>query len=108
MLQAKHKKKLDDLLAACHKNLYKVNDDLITRAFEMSVEAHKHDLRSSGEPYFGHPYEVAMVLAKEIASAQGLEKGYRVVINRGADGGQSVDHLHVHVLGGRALSWPPG
>ncbi len=67
MLQAKHKKKLDDLLAVCHKNLHNVNDDLITRAFEMSVEAHKHDLRSSGEPYFGHPFEVAMVLAKEIA-----------------------------------------
>jgi RelA/SpoT family (p)ppGpp synthetase len=67
MLQAKHKKKLDDLLAVCHKNLAKVNDDLITRAFEMSVEAHKHDLRSSGEPYFGHPFEVAMVVAKEIA-----------------------------------------
>jgi GTP pyrophosphokinase len=64
MLQAKHKKKLDDLLAVCHKNLAKVNDDLITRAFEMSVEAHKHDLRSSGEPYFGHPFEVAMVVAK--------------------------------------------
>ncbi len=67
MLQARHKKKLDDLLAVCHKNLRKVNDDLITRAFEMSVEAHKHDLRSSGEPYFGHPFEVAMVVAKEIA-----------------------------------------
>ncbi|MDD8019498.1 MAG: HD domain-containing protein, partial [Bacteroidota bacterium] len=67
MLQAKHKKKLDDLLAVCHKNLRVVNDDLITRAFELSLEAHKHDLRSSGEPYFGHPYEVAMVVAKEIA-----------------------------------------
>lgn len=67
MLQAKHKKKLDDLLAICHKNLHSVNDELIVRAFEMSVEAHKHDLRSSGEPYFGHPFEVAMVVAKEIA-----------------------------------------
>jgi guanosine-3',5'-bis(diphosphate) 3'-pyrophosphohydrolase len=67
MLQAKHKKKLDDLLTVCHKNLRKVNDELITKAFEMSLEAHKHDLRSSGEPYFGHPYEVAMVVAKEIA-----------------------------------------
>jgi len=67
MLQPKYKKKLDDLLAVCHKNLRKVDDDLITRAFEMSAEAHKHDLRSSGEPYFGHPYEVAMVVAKEIA-----------------------------------------
>ena len=67
MLQAKHKKKLDDLLAVCHKNMKVVNDDIITRAFELSLEAHKHDLRSSGEPYFGHPFEVAMVVAKEIA-----------------------------------------
>jgi diadenosine tetraphosphate (Ap4A) HIT family hydrolase len=38
----------------------------------------------------------------------GLENGYRTVINCGRDGGQSVDHLHVHVLGGRSLAWPPG
>ncbi len=67
MLQPKYKKKLDDLLSVCRKNLHVVNDDLITRAFELSLEAHKHDIRSSGEPYFGHPYEVAMVVAKEIA-----------------------------------------
>ena len=36
-----------------------------------------------------------------------LEKGFRVVINTGADGGQTVNHLHVHVLGGKALGWPP-
>lgn len=44
----------------------------------------------------------------EIASAKGLAKGYRVVINTGEDGGQTVDHLHVHLLGGRPLAWPPG
>jgi histidine triad (HIT) family protein len=49
-----------------------------------------------------------LLMAKEIAADQGLGNGYRVVINRGADGGQTVDHLHVHVLGGRPLSWPPG
>jgi histidine triad (HIT) family protein len=37
-----------------------------------------------------------------------LEKGYRVVVNCGRDGGQSVDHLHFHLLGGRQLIWPPG
>ena len=36
------------------------------------------------------------------------EKGYRLVLNQGADGGQSVGHLHVHLLGGRRMSWPPG
>jgi histidine triad (HIT) family protein len=46
--------------------------------------------------------------AAEIARAKGLAKGYRAVLNTGSDGGQTVDHLHVHLLGGRALSWPPG
>ncbi|MBM4185183.1 MAG: histidine triad nucleotide-binding protein [Gemmatimonadetes bacterium] len=47
--------------------------------------------------------------AREIARAEGLsEDGYRTVINTGADGGQTVHHLHVHVLGGRSLGWPPG
>jgi histidine triad (HIT) family protein len=36
------------------------------------------------------------------------EKGYRVVLNTNADGGQTVFHLHAHVLGGRAMGWPPG
>jgi histidine triad (HIT) family protein len=46
--------------------------------------------------------------AAEIARTRGLHKGYRVVINHGEDGGQTVDHLHLHLLGGRALGWPPG
>jgi histidine triad (HIT) family protein len=46
--------------------------------------------------------------AAEIARAKGLSKGYRVVVNTGPDGGQTVDHLHVHLLGGRPLTWPPG
>ena len=46
--------------------------------------------------------------AAEIASQMGLRNGYRVVVNTGADGGQSVEHLHMHLLGGRPLAWPPG
>jgi histidine triad (HIT) family protein len=46
--------------------------------------------------------------AKKVAEQAGLEKGYRVVINTGEDGGQTVHHIHLHVLGGRQLSWPPG
>lgn len=61
-----YKKKLDDLLAVCRKNLRTVNEDLIRRAFEFSLEAHKNDMRASGDPFFNHPYEVAMVVAKEI------------------------------------------
>lgn len=49
-----------------------------------------------------------LVTAKKVAAQLGLQNGYRTVINCGRDGGQSVDHLHVHVLGGRCLAWPPG
>lgn len=49
-----------------------------------------------------------LLTAKKVAEQLGLTNGYRTVINCGRDGGQSVDHLHVHVLGGRALHWPPG
>lgn len=46
--------------------------------------------------------------ARKIAEQEGLSDGYRLVINQGDDGGQTIDHLHVHLLGGRKLSWPPG
>jgi histidine triad (HIT) family protein len=46
--------------------------------------------------------------AARIAREKGLARGYRVVVNTGADGGQTVEHLHLHVLGGRAMAWPPG
>ena len=49
-----------------------------------------------------------MLKIKDIAKDLGLENGYRVVINTGEDGMQSVKHLHVHVLGKRRLLWPPG
>ena len=46
--------------------------------------------------------------AAEIARELKLENGFRLVINNGPDGGESVPHLHCHILGGRALQWPPG
>ena len=49
-----------------------------------------------------------MVAAKTVADLKGLDDGYRVVINNGKHGAQSVGHLHLHVLGGRQMSWPPG
>lgn len=50
-----------------------------------------------------------MMKASEIAAQAGLaEDGYRLVINTNKNGGQTVYHLHLHILGGRALSWPPG
>ena len=49
-----------------------------------------------------------MLAAKKVASIAGLAQGYRVVTNCGNDAGQSVAHLHLHVLGGRPMAWPPG
>ena len=50
-------------------------------------------------------FQVARQMAEQERVAEG---GYRLVLNVGADGGQSVGHLHMHVLGGRRLAWPPG
>jgi histidine triad (HIT) family protein len=49
-----------------------------------------------------------VLVATQLARSLGLDDGYRLVVNCGPDGGQSVDHLHVHLLGGRRLGWPPG
>jgi histidine triad (HIT) family protein len=62
------------------------------------------DLTTDDEALLGHMLLVVRRLAAELA----LSGGYRVVVNCGRDGGQSVDHLHFHLLGGRSLGWPPG
>jgi histidine triad (HIT) family protein len=49
-----------------------------------------------------------LLTVKRVATQEGLENGYRVVINTGEDGGQTVFHLHLHLLGNRAMAWPPG
>ena len=49
-----------------------------------------------------------LLAANKVAQLQHLDNGFRLVINNGADGGQTVDHLHVHLLGGRQMHWPPG
>ncbi|MGF1513165.1 MAG: histidine triad nucleotide-binding protein [Elainellaceae cyanobacterium] len=49
-----------------------------------------------------------LLTAQRVAFEAGLSNGYRVVTNVAADGGQTVDHLHLHVLGGRKMGWPPG
>ncbi|MGY8649288.1 MAG: histidine triad nucleotide-binding protein [Verrucomicrobiia bacterium] len=50
-----------------------------------------------------------LLKAREIAADLGLhENGFRLVINNGKDGGESVPHLHLHILGGRSMAWPPG
>ncbi len=62
------------------------------------------EITEADELIVGHIYSVIANLAKELK----LEKGYRVVANCGEEGGQTVGHLHFHVLAGRMLSWPPG
>ena len=49
-----------------------------------------------------------LLVAAKLARDENLSEGYRIVINNGPDGGESVPNLHVHVLGGRKLTWPPG
>jgi histidine triad (HIT) family protein len=56
------------------------------------------------EELIGHLYWVATQVARQ----EGLTDGYRLVINNGNQGGQTVYHLHIHLLGGRSLGWPPG
>ncbi|BAY74497.1 HIT family protein [Nostoc linckia NIES-25] len=62
------------------------------------------DAESQHHALLGH----LLLTAKRVAEEAGLKNGYRVVINTGDDGGQTVSHLHLHILGGRQLDWPPG
>jgi histidine triad (HIT) family protein len=62
------------------------------------------DAESADHALMGH----LLLTVKRVAAQLGLEKGYRVVINNGEEGGQTVYHLHLHLLGGRAMAWPPG
>jgi histidine triad (HIT) family protein len=61
-------------------------------------------LADEDQAVVGHIY----LVIRDLAAKLGLSDGYRVVVNCGRDGGQSVDHLHFHLLGGRSLTWPPG
>jgi histidine triad (HIT) family protein len=67
----------------------------IPRIAEVSTEEHK---------VLGH----MLLKAAEIAGKEKLAGGYRLVINNGPDAGESVPHLHLHIIGGRQMSWPPG
>jgi histidine triad (HIT) family protein len=64
-----------------------------------------NDIGDGHEALLGH----ILLVARKVAELKGISTGgYRVVMNTGTDGGQSVDHMHLHVLGGRRLGWPPG
>jgi histidine triad (HIT) family protein len=62
-------------------------------------------LSAEDEALVGHLLMVIQRIARDVGVAT---SGYRVVVNTGADGGQSVDHIHFHLLAGRPLGWPPG
>lgn len=63
-----------------------------------------NDITREDKSLIGHLF----VVAREVAAAEGLVGGYRTVFNCGEDGGQAVPHVHLHLLGGRKMSWPPG
>ena len=63
---------------------------------------------ATAEPEDQHLLGHLLLTVKQVAEQLGLDSGYRVVINTGEDGGQTVFHLHLHILGGRSLKWPPG
>ncbi|MBE9221508.1 histidine triad nucleotide-binding protein [Cyanobacterium stanieri LEGE 03274] len=62
------------------------------------------DAHTEDQALLGH----LLLTVKKVAAQENLSNGYRVVINNGNDGGQTVDHLHLHILGDRPLKWPPG
>lgn len=92
-------------------------DDLVFAIRDINPQAPTHvlvipvahvassaDLTAADGPMLGRLFEVAA----SIARADGLDGGFRLVANAGPDAGQSVPHLHVHLLGGRPMAWPPG
>ncbi|XP_053313597.1 adenosine 5'-monophosphoramidase HINT1 [Spea bombifrons] len=68
------------------------------------VITHLSEADAADEALLGH----LMIVGKKCAADLGLTNGYRLVLNEGPHGGQSVYHVHLHVLGGRQLGWPPG
>ncbi|MBT3222380.1 MAG: histidine triad nucleotide-binding protein [Proteobacteria bacterium] len=62
------------------------------------------DAQEADRELLGH----LLLVGAKVAAQEGIESGFRLVVNNGALAGQSVFHLHVHVIGGRPLTWPPG
>ena len=93
-------------------------DDLVIAIRDIGPQAPTHvlilpvahiasaaDLTDLDGPVLGRLFAVAAELARDAGLA---ERGYRLATNVGRDGGQTVDHLHIHLLGGRSFGWPPG
>ncbi len=92
-------------------------DDELLAFWDINPQAPKHFLvipkkhiSGPGEITAAEAGLIGNLLAKagELARREGIGEGFRLVLNHGAEAGQTVFHLHLHVLGGRALGWPPG
>ena len=92
-------------------------DDLVLAVRDIAPQAPTHVLifpkrviRRIGEATVddGKLLSHLLLKAAEVAKELDLKSGYRLVINNGADGGETVPHLHCHILGGRPMAWPPG
>lgn len=92
-------------------------DDDLMAFWDISPNAPKHflvipkkhivdasDIKEEDEKVIGK----MMRIAAQVSAENGISKGFRVVLNNGADAGQLVFHIHMHVIGGRPLTWPPG
>ena len=85
-----------------------LNPQAPTHLLVMPVE-HFATLRDLATTRDGDRRSAALVnVASRLGSERGGDRGFRIVVNTGADGGQTVGHVHLHVLAGRAMSWPPG
>ncbi len=93
-------------------------DDKVLAFYDLDPQAPKHvliipkehissanEINEENSSIVAHIFVVAAKIAKELGVS---ESGYRIVNNCGKDGGQSVQHLHFHLLGGRSMAWPPG
>ena len=90
--------------------VYAFNDIAPQAPYHIVLIPKKHiasanELTPENSAYVAHIFEVVPRIAKELGFA---ENGYRVVNNCGADGGQTVGHLHFHLMGGRSFGWPAG
>lgn len=92
-------------------------DDLALAFRDLNPQAPVHILIIPKQPIFSLAQATTadaallghlLLTVKEVAARENLDNGYRVVINTGNDGGQTVFHLHLHLLGKRAMAWPPG
>ncbi len=96
-------KVLEDDLCLAFRDLHPVAPTHVLVIPKEHIASSAHAVESHAS-LLGH----LMLSAAKVAKQEGLAHGFRIVANTGADGGQTVDHLHLHVLGGRSMTWPPG